>query len=61
MPRLWFTASVVVSLLRKAFDALVTFAGPSWDGSVRRYRPEDHYMAVPARNGGRNIFTTRRR
>jgi hypothetical protein len=39
--------SVVVSLLRSAFSALLTFLGPSWDGSVRKYRPERHYMRGP--------------
>jgi hypothetical protein len=34
-------------LLRSAISALVTFLGPSWDGPVRRYRPEDHYMRGP--------------
>jgi hypothetical protein len=47
MSRPSFTASVVVPLLRKAFRAMVTFVGPSWDGSARRYRPEDHYMRGP--------------
>jgi hypothetical protein len=41
------TASVLVSLLRSAVSAVVTFLGPSWDGPVRRYRPEDHYMRGP--------------
>jgi hypothetical protein len=38
---------VVVSLLRRAFGALLTFLGPSWDGPVRKYRPERHYMRGP--------------
>ena len=42
-----FTASVVVSALRSAVGFVVRFLGPSWDGSVRRYRPEDHYMRGP--------------
>ena len=42
-----FTASVVVSALRTAVGSVVRFLGPSWDGSVRRYRPEDHYMRGP--------------
>ena len=41
------TASVVVAFLRGAVSSLVTFLGPSWDGPVRRYRPEDHYMRGP--------------
>ena len=36
-----------VRLLRSAIGALMTFFGPSWDGPVRRYRPEDHYMRGP--------------
>jgi hypothetical protein len=39
--------SVVVSLLRSAFSALLTFLGPSWDGPARKYRPERHYMRGP--------------
>jgi hypothetical protein len=39
--------SVVVSLLRSALSALLTFLGPSWDGPVRKYRPERHYMRGP--------------
>jgi hypothetical protein len=42
-----FTASVVVSHLRRAVGAVVTFLGPSWDGPVRKYRPEQHYMRGP--------------
>ena len=40
-------SSVLISLLRSAVSALVTFLGPSWDGPVKRYRPEDHYMRGP--------------
>jgi hypothetical protein len=40
-------ASVLVSLLRSTVGSLVTFLGPSWDGPVKRYRPEDHYMRGP--------------
>jgi hypothetical protein len=40
-------ASVLVSLLRSALSSVVTFLGPSWDGPVRKYRPEDHYMRGP--------------
>jgi hypothetical protein len=42
-----FTASALVSLLRSAVSALLTFLGPAWDGPFRRYRPEDHYMRGP--------------
>jgi hypothetical protein len=41
------TASVLVSLLRNAVGAVVTFLGPSWDGLGRRYHPEEHYMRGP--------------
>jgi hypothetical protein len=41
------TASAFVSLLRSAISSVVTFLGPSWDGPVRKYRPEDHYMRGP--------------
>jgi hypothetical protein len=47
MPRHSSTASVLGSLLRSAVGALVTFLGPSWDGPVKKYRPEDHYMRGP--------------
>jgi hypothetical protein len=41
------SASALVSLLRSAIRSLVTFLGLSWDGLVRKYRPEDHYMRGP--------------
>jgi hypothetical protein len=41
-----FTA-VLASFLRSAFSSVVTFLGPSWDGPVRKYRPERHYMRGP--------------
>jgi hypothetical protein len=41
------TTSVLVSLLRSAFSSVVTFLSPSWDGPVRKYRPEQHYMRGP--------------
>ena len=37
---------VLISLLRLV-RAVVTFLGPSWDGPVKRYRPEEHYMRGP--------------
>ena len=37
---------VLISLLR-VVRAVVTFFGPSWDGPVKRYRPEEHYMRGP--------------
>jgi hypothetical protein len=47
MRQLSFTGSVLVSLLRTAVSSLLTFLSPSWDGSVRKYRPEQHYMRGP--------------
>jgi hypothetical protein len=47
MRQLSSIASVVVSLLRSAAGALLTFLGPSWDGPGRKYRPQDHYMRGP--------------
>jgi hypothetical protein len=47
MQQLWPGVSALVSLLRSAFNSLVTFLGPSWDGPVRKYRPERHYMRGP--------------
>jgi hypothetical protein len=37
---------ILISLLR-VVRVLVTFFGPSWDGPVKRYHPEDHYMRGP--------------
>lgn len=42
-----FTASVLGSYFIGAVRNLVTFLSPAWDGQVRRYRPEDHYMRGP--------------
>ena len=47
MRQFLFTTSVLVSFLRNGISSLVTFLGPSWDGPVRKYRPEDHYMRGP--------------
>ncbi len=47
MRQLSFTASVLVSLLRSAVSSLLTFLSPSWDGPVRKYHPERHYMRGP--------------
>jgi hypothetical protein len=47
MVRTWLAASVLVSLLHKVVSSMVTFFGPSWDGSRRIYRPQDHYMRGP--------------
>jgi hypothetical protein len=47
MRQLSFTVSALVSLLRSAARALLTFLGPSWDGPGKKYRPQDHYMRGP--------------
>ena len=47
MSRSRFTASVLVSLLRKVVSPVVTFLGPSWDGPNRAYQPHRHYMRGP--------------
>jgi hypothetical protein len=47
MRQLSFIATVLVSHLRSAVSLLVTFLSPSWDGPVRKYRPEQHYMRGP--------------
>jgi hypothetical protein len=47
MPRISCTASLLASVVRSAIGSVVTFLSPSWDGPVRRYRPEDHYMRGP--------------
>ena len=47
MRQLDLTAAALASLLRRAAGSLLTFLGPSWDGSRRKYRPEDHYMRGP--------------
>ena len=47
MPRLASITSALATSLRGTLGALLTFLGPSWDGTVRKYRPEDHYMRGP--------------
>jgi len=51
MPKISFSASVVVSLLRGAVGPAARFVsstlGSMWDGPVGKYRPEDHYMRGP--------------
>jgi hypothetical protein len=47
MRQISFAASVLVSFLRSAISALVTFLGPSWDGPAGKYHLEDHYMRGP--------------
>jgi hypothetical protein len=42
-----FTGSALGSLLRSAAGAVLTLLSPSWDGPVRKYRPEKHYMRGP--------------
>jgi hypothetical protein len=53
-----FTASVLVSFLRSAISALVTFLGASWVGPVRQYHPEDHYMRGPGPKWREKHFRT---
>jgi hypothetical protein len=40
-------SSALISVVRGAVTSLVRFFGPSWDGPVRRYHPEEHYMRGP--------------
>jgi hypothetical protein len=40
-------SSALISAFRGAVTSLVRFFGPSWDGPVRRYHPEEHYMRGP--------------
>jgi hypothetical protein len=47
MPRISFSATVVVSVLRGAVGSVATFLSSAWDGPIGRYRPEDHYMRGP--------------
>jgi hypothetical protein len=42
-----FTASALISLLRKVVASVATFLGPSWDGPRRTYQPHRHYMRGP--------------
>jgi hypothetical protein len=46
--------SVLVSLLRSAFNSLVTFLGPSWDGQSGNTARSD-ICVVPDRNGAKSI------
>ncbi len=41
------TVGVFVSHLRSAVRSLLVFLGLSWDGPVKKYRPEEHYMRGP--------------
>ena len=41
------TVSVLGLLLRSAVGAVEAFLRSSWEGPVRKYRPEDHYMRGP--------------
>jgi len=47
MRQVSFTASNLVSALRRAVGSVAALLGPSWDGPVGKYRPEDHYMRGP--------------
>jgi hypothetical protein len=51
-----FTVSVLVCFLRSVFSAIVTFLGASWDGPVRKYRPEQHYMRGPGPKWREKLF-----
>jgi hypothetical protein len=59
MPRLASIISVVGSILRGTFSALLTFLGPSWDGPHSKYRPEDHYMRGPGPKWREKYFRDR--
>jgi hypothetical protein len=59
MRHISFPAFVVVSYVRSAISSLVTFIGPSWDGPVRKYRPEDHYMRGPGPKWREKHFSDR--
>jgi len=47
MRQIQLQSSVLASHLRRAVAVVVMFLGPPWDGSDRKYRPEDHYMRGP--------------
>lgn len=51
--------SGLVSLLRSAISALLTFLGPSWDGPAKKYRPEAHYMRGPGPKWREKHFSDR--
>jgi hypothetical protein len=42
-----FTGSVLISVLRSAVSFVVALCDPSWNGKVKKYCPEDHYMRGP--------------
>jgi hypothetical protein len=42
-----FIASGLASLVRSAVSSLLAFLSSTWDGGVRKYRPEHHYMRGP--------------
>jgi hypothetical protein len=47
MRQISLTASTLVYCIRSGVSMLVTFICPAWDGPVRKYHPEDHYMRGP--------------
>jgi hypothetical protein len=51
--------SVLVSSLRSAIGAVLTFLSPSWDGPVRKYHPEQHYMRGPGPKWREKHFSDR--
>ena len=59
MRQLSFNGSVLVFHLRSVVSSLVTFLGPSWDGPVRKYRSEDHYMLGPGPKWRKKHFLDR--
>ena len=54
-----FTGSTLGSVLRSAVGAVLTFLGPPWDGPVRKYRPEEHYMRGPGPKWREKHFSDR--
>lgn len=47
MSQLPFVVSGLVSVLRRAAVAAGAFLRSSWEGPLRKYHPEDHYMRGP--------------
>ena len=47
MRQLSFTGFVLISALRSAVSSVVALFDPSWNGTVKKYCPEDHYMRGP--------------
>ena len=47
MRQLPLTAPVLGSLPRSVVRAVRAFLTSSWEGPIRKYHPEDHYMRGP--------------